>query len=630
MKSTPLLLSLLTALPMLAACVGDYPELPEKYQNKAPSIKGLETVSLTEGTINRVDLTITDDRNTVSELDIEWSITTEPEIDITLVPDSSSASVDIPWLADDTLKATLTVTATDVEGESTQASVELEVLKQRLLVVQAEKERQGDGDLYRVGYPEANPQRLTDPIAVNESIEQVKLSPNGQRLAFVRRHSSEADTLMLAETNSGSKASIGIALEATESIRQLRWSTSGRWLAMVTATSGTSPVFRLHLLDTNEGQAPRETVLPLLNENAYDWSNDESQLAYHNRQSRLVWLNLTDDTSHTVYDPADTGVAGAPPFVWHPDDSVLAYLGAATANGSKAVFIAQPDEAAITVVAVSTRYGTHVASLSKLTWSPEGSFLTYLGDLQSSGVVELFNFYWTDYQNGTEAAAAQVKVSGNLVSAGDVSDYIWNPDETRLAYKADQLEDGKIQLFASGFDGGSNRQLTDLSGTLTDLFWGWTETGELLYGYSRFEGALPYRITLLVIDAQSQLSNRAITDALSSASATQALGNILLSPDRQWLAIPSFTAATQQTNVYVLNIAEERLSQLSALNNHETDTTFAWSPNSDGVLYLTLDDDDIGQRLVFQPLATLPEQQDNSLMGELAPNGTIHQFQIAR
>lgn len=630
MKSIPYFTSLLTLLPLLTACVGEYPELPEKYQNKAPTIRGLDAVSLTEGTVNQVELMITDDRNEVSELDIEWAITTEPNIAVTVSASNNTADIDVPWMADDTLKAMITVTATDAEGESTVASVELDVLKQRLLVVQAEKERQGDGDLYRVGYPDANPQRLTDPIAINESIDKVRLSPNGQRLAFVRSHSSEPDTLLVAETDSGTKTEVAVDLQATESIKQLRWSSSGRWLAIVTATSGTSPVFRLQLLDTNDGETPRETVLPLLNESAFDWSADETRLAYHNRQSQLIWLTLADESSHTLYNPADTGVAGAPPFVWHPSEPILAYTGAASANGNKAIYIAQPNEDTVTSVPVSTKYGTHAVSLSQLAWSPQGQYLSYLGDLQTSGVVELFSFNWAEYVNDADAAAAQVKVSGNLTSAGDVSAYLWNPDESRLAYKADQLADGEVHLFASDVDGGGNRQLTDVSGTFTDLFWGWTESGELLYGYSRFEGALPYRITLLVIDTQTQLSNRVLTDELSSSTAEQALGNILLSPDRQWLAIPSFSAATQQTDIHVLHLSDERLQRLSALNNHETDTGFAWSPNSDGILYLTLDDDDIGQRLVFQPLADLPIQEEGSLMGELAPNGTIHQFQIAR
>ncbi len=57
------------------------------------------------------------------------------------------------------------------------------------------------------------------------------------------------------------------------------------------------------------------------------------------------------------------------------------------------------------------------------------------------------------------------QVSGALVFNGNVINFAWAPDSSRLVYRADQSTDEVFELFASAPDGGAVN--VNISGTLT-------------------------------------------------------------------------------------------------------------------------------------------------------------------
>ncbi|WP_211227230.1 hypothetical protein, partial [Saccharospirillum impatiens] len=62
-------------------------------------------------------------------------------------------------------------------------------------------------------------------------------------------------------------------------------------------------------------------------------------------------------------------------------------------------------------------------------------------------------------------------VSGPLVSANsDVVDFQWSPDSSRLAYRADQDTDGVNELYSSLAAGGDNVKVSGPLVTNGDVF----------------------------------------------------------------------------------------------------------------------------------------------------------------
>jgi Tol biopolymer transport system component len=92
-------------------------------------------------------------------------------------------------------------------------------------------------------------------------------------------------------------------------------------------------------------------------------------------------------------------------------------------------------------------------------WSPDGEWIAYRADQNTSGVFELF----TSAPDGS----TNDRVSGTPMAGQGVSQFgwAWAPDSSAIGYIADQNTPGVDELFASQPDGGQN---TRLSGNLAN------------------------------------------------------------------------------------------------------------------------------------------------------------------
>ena len=616
----------------LAGCVADIPELPDEYQNKAPVIEGASRQDLTEGSVNRIEVAVSDDRDSTSDLTIQWDISQQAANALGLTPDGAAVDVDVPWQSSGQQTARLTLTVTDSDGETTRADIDLTIRKQTFLVAQAEKEQSGQGDLYKVGYPATEPLHLNDSINLQESLEQPTLSPNGQYLAFIRNHSVDGEQLVMMETSGSDEVPVELPEEVGGTIVNVTWSAGSRWLAVVTETDATEPAQHLVLVDS-EATATAVTTAPGLNSKAaFRFSDDENHLAWVNATGELIWYDIAEATPTTLYAADETGFAAGVDYRWHPSGSQLAYTAIRGAAGSEHLYLATPDTLTEPAVALSEPYDSHVHALKSMAWSPEGNYLSFTGDLLVDGQFDLFVVDWAAKQED-EMAEAQTRINSALVAEGDVAAYRWSPDESRVAYRADQITDGDVQLFSSTVSGGANRQLTEFGAQSHTLFWDWVSPDSIVVAVSAPNPSVTspsHQVSVydVVPDKEKDLS--LLTADIYHHDEREKVEDIRLSPDRSKLALQSLVISTQQVNAHVLDFQTQELLQVTDLNTQESDHDYLWSPNSDGLLYLTLNDSGEGLRLIYQPLASLPETESQSLLGDMAPNGRILDYQVAQ
>ncbi len=82
--------------------------------------------------------------------------------------------------------------------------------------------------------------------------------------------------------------------------------------------------------------------------------------------------------------------------------------------------------------------------------SPNSQFVVYLADQDVDGAEEL---YFGDLSSGTPAAA--VKLNPNVVSGGAVHTWQWSNDSSQIAFEGDIATDQIDELFFSTVSGGT-------------------------------------------------------------------------------------------------------------------------------------------------------------------------------
>ena len=130
-------------------------------------------------------------------------------------------------------------------------------------------------------------------------------------------------------------------------------------------------------------------------------------------------------------------------FEWSPTSQLIAYT-ANTIVGSPRQFrlFAAPPNFENQAFSISNiPAATNQYSIGEYQWSPDGTIVAFLADINILGVNELLvvepNFN-----------SVPVAISGTLANGGEVLEFAWAPNNSRIAYLADQYEDEKFDLFS--------------------------------------------------------------------------------------------------------------------------------------------------------------------------------------
>jgi len=132
-------------------------------------------------------------------------------------------------------------------------------------------------------------------------------------------------------------------------------------------------------------------------------------------------------------------------FEWSPTSQLIAYT-ANTIVGSPRQFrlFAAPPNFENQAFSISNiPAATNQYSIGEYQWSPNGSIVAFLADINILGVNELLVVEVSPSTTSVPAA-----ISGTLADGGEVREFAWSPNNTRIAYVADQYEDEKFELIS--------------------------------------------------------------------------------------------------------------------------------------------------------------------------------------
>ncbi|MGA9237271.1 MAG: hypothetical protein WBV91_20790, partial [Desulfobacterales bacterium] len=129
-------------------------------------------------------------------------------------------------------------------------------------------------------------------------------------------------------------------------------------------------------------------------------------------------------------------------FSWAPNNSRIAYRADQFEDEKFDLITVVPD-----VNSLNPRpdprlvSGNIIGDVFDFAWSPDSSRIAYIADGDTLGVFELY----TNVPFGT----SEFKVSGTLTQGGDVTAFAWAPDSSLIAYQASQDEANKEELYVT-------------------------------------------------------------------------------------------------------------------------------------------------------------------------------------
>jgi hypothetical protein len=234
----------------------------------------------------------------------------------------------------------------------------------------------------------------------------------------------------------------------------------------------------------------------------------------------------------------------------------------------------------------------------------------------------------TQLYGSTLDGTSIVKLSGNLVSGGNVVDFAISPDGRFVAYLADQETKGTFELYTVPVGGGTVVNVSQLSGTILEVIefaWAPNSSRIAFRAFNPFTGNTGGNTELF--------TNFTSGNSLVTVSNFSTSGNVDAfewSPTSQWIAytINPITGSSLQFRLYVAPPNQENqsfsISNIPAASNRITIGEFQWSPNGSIIAFLAdIRGIGVNELLVAEPiLNTVPV----AISGTLADGGEVVEF----
>jgi len=291
----------------------------------------------------------------------------------------------------------------------------------------------------RNGWPSVERPDLTPPegwsLPLINSVNRVyqhRLSPDGERIAFIWNREEQADVyVMPAKGGWPSRISFTRVSAPYWWDRAPQWSPDGKWLA-----------FRMkghvHIADSRGG-IPARLPLPLDASASPAWLPDSNQLVITIRPDEIPHLALTDREGTYVRALTRDSGEDADPRP-SPDGKMVAYVH-------------WPDDDRnrrdIRLVDLATGATRVLVGAPKMKdwfprWSPDGKWIAFLSQRTD------YNQVWVIRPDGTDMR--QVTDLGT-----NVEEFSWSPDGTRLAVIVNRR--GRLDLAATSLTSGKTEEV---------------------------------------------------------------------------------------------------------------------------------------------------------------------------
>lgn len=302
-----------------------------------------------------------------------------------------------------------------------------------------------------------SPLRLNPNLVSGGSLYSFQWLPDGSRLAYLAEQDVDnTPELYVVSAFGGAPVKVSGPTVSTASIYTYTWSPDGTRVAFSSdrETDGKYEVY----VAAATGGTPTKVSGPIGATQFIDsiaWSPDGEVIAYRLQETlTLHRLLMVSASGGTVTDLSGTTQGGVDTyFKWSPDGTRVAFVTTYDAGDIRELFSVAVDTGERTRLSGTLVTGGDVFDYQ---WSPDGSQLLFGADKDTDGVFE---------QYVTAAGGGGVrKVSGTLVANGSTfSGAAWSPDGTRVALRADADTDGVNELYTVHLATGTR---TKVSGAL--------------------------------------------------------------------------------------------------------------------------------------------------------------------
>lgn len=337
--------------------------------------------------------------------------------------------------------------------------------------------------------------KVSGPLVTGGSVEEFEWAKNGKWIAYrADQHVDGAYELFVATADATKNTKVSVPLSAGQSVEAFRWAPNGARLAYRADDDGDGGA-DLFVTSPDGAKSARvsEGLIAGASVDAFAWSPKSTSLAFR--------ADGDTDAVYEIYVASADGkkrVRVNGPFGpdsdvvpdrwgWAPTGKWIAYGADATVDGVVELYAATPDGKKRLKVSGPLVAGGSVEAFS---WHPKGTRLAYVADQDSDEDLELYGAsidgkpwvalsaplapgadvdaaaplwpktgarvsYLVRDSGGIPRALRAAKpdgstdeaLSGALVPAGDVADYLWDSKGKFAVYMADQDVGGQYELY---------------------------------------------------------------------------------------------------------------------------------------------------------------------------------------
>lgn len=311
----------------------------------------------------------------------------------------------------------------------------------------ADKDTDGVNELYVVNADGTGERKLTTGLNLDERF--VEWSPAGDFIAVASGDSENPDFALYVVPAAGGGL-VGISgtktVELDDDVRP-RWSPDGAYIAYATPNT-------LYVNDTTGAAEFEMSPGTATDVNQFKWMSDSSRIVWRGLDSPGVIPQRLFVATVGVGSGSALSNVESFEFAIAPDDSLIAFIRADGATN--ALYVIAPDGLGETRISLTPATAQRVRSSDVPVWAPDASAVLYAERETSLTSYEL--------HLATPDAATNITLSNIQATSGELEDYSFSPEGSRVAYGAFLSGQPEGIIYQVELDGSGRIELTDTAG----------------------------------------------------------------------------------------------------------------------------------------------------------------------
>jgi Tol biopolymer transport system component len=292
-------------------------------------------------------------------------------------------------------------------------------------------------------------------------------APDSSRIAFLADpvNNDVFELFTTLPTGPGGIVKLSDDLSGDLDVQSFKWAPDSSRVAFL-ADQDINNVIELYS-SLPDGSVKDKVSVPLIAGQtifSFTWAPDSSLIAYIADQDTVNVVELytapPDGSANNLVsaiDPIAVPGSNVTTFSWAPDSTLIAYLADQETNDVNELFTSPPDGSGNDKVSFLDPIAVPDGDVLMFIWAPDSSRIAYRADQDTDNVFELYSSLPDGSVNNLVSAIDPIAVPGSNVVA-----FKWAPDSSRIAYVADQDTDNVFELFSSPADGSGNGNISGL------------------------------------------------------------------------------------------------------------------------------------------------------------------------